>query len=99
MHAPVKKVALLLALADHGVIAGHVNGVPSIYHSWGELSPYKDNAEDGFGVQYVGLPKGCQVVSQQKPVRSSYHIDMYSRNPSPRFSAMPSASQTTLTAQ
>lgn len=36
---------------------------------WGELSTYKDNAQDAFGVQYVGLPDGCQVVSQHRLLR------------------------------
>lgn len=39
-----------------------VTDIPSIYRSWGELSVYADNADDAFGVQYVGLPDGCQVV-------------------------------------
>ena len=28
---------------------------------WGQITPYTDNAEDYFGVQWVGLPSGCQV--------------------------------------
>ncbi|MCJ1402945.1 hypothetical protein MMC11_006166 [Xylographa trunciseda] len=28
---------------------------------WGQISPYIDNAEDYFGVQFVGLPSGCQI--------------------------------------
>lgn len=99
MHAHGNKLAFLLAIAGHGAIAGHVNGIPSIYHSWGELSPYKDNAEDAFGVQYVGLPEGCQVVSQPKPLCRVNIIDIYSRNPSLLFNVMLNVSQTTLTAQ
>jgi hypothetical protein len=29
---------------------------------WGQITPYFDNEEDYFGVDYVGLPDGCQVV-------------------------------------
>lgn len=28
---------------------------------WGQVSPYTDNPEDYFGVQWVGLPSGCQI--------------------------------------
>jgi hypothetical protein len=28
---------------------------------WGQLSPYADNVETYFGVQYAGLPDGCQI--------------------------------------
>jgi len=28
---------------------------------WGQVSPYADNPEDYFGVQWVGLPSGCQI--------------------------------------
>jgi hypothetical protein len=30
---------------------------------WGQVSPYVDNPDDYFGVDYVGLPDGCQMVS------------------------------------
>lgn len=33
-----------------------------IYRSWGYMSTYGENADDFFGVQYTGLPDGCQVV-------------------------------------
>ena len=28
---------------------------------WGQITPYSDNAENHFGVEYTGLPDGCQV--------------------------------------
>lgn len=28
---------------------------------WGQISPYRDNTENYFGVNYTGLPTGCQV--------------------------------------
>ena len=30
---------------------------------WGQVSPYADNDENYFGVDYVGIPAGCQIVS------------------------------------
>ena len=30
---------------------------------WGQISTYADNPDNYFGVDYVGLPDGCQVVS------------------------------------
>jgi hypothetical protein len=37
--------------------------ISRIQKYWGEITPYSDNAENYFGVEYVGLPDGCQVVS------------------------------------
>jgi hypothetical protein len=37
--------------------------ITQIQGYWGQVSPYADNAENYFGVEYVGLPDGCQVVS------------------------------------
>ena len=37
--------------------------ITQIQRYWGQLSPYADNAENYFGVEYVGVPDGCQVVS------------------------------------
>ena len=34
-----------------------------INRHWGQVSPYADNDENYFGVDYVGLPAGCQIVS------------------------------------
>jgi hypothetical protein len=28
---------------------------------WGQITPYSDNPENYFGVEYTGLPEGCQV--------------------------------------
>lgn len=55
---------VVLGLHMSRSVAAVVTDIPSIYTSWGELSIYADNAEDAFGVQYVGLPDGCQVVSR-----------------------------------
>jgi hypothetical protein len=30
---------------------------------WGQISTYADNPDNYFGVDFVGLPDGCQVVS------------------------------------
>jgi hypothetical protein len=37
--------------------------ITQIQRYWGQLSPYADNPEKYFGVEYVGVPDGCQVVS------------------------------------
>ncbi|KAI9642401.1 hypothetical protein NHQ30_009205 [Ciborinia camelliae] len=39
--------------------------INKIQNYWGEIAPYSDNDEDYFGVEYVGLPEGCQVESVQ----------------------------------
>lgn len=33
----------------------------TISQYWGQITPYHDNADDHFGVDYVGLPSGCQI--------------------------------------
>ncbi|KAI7340952.1 hypothetical protein KC340_g88 [Hortaea werneckii] len=35
--------------------------IDKISTHWGQLSPYRDNDEQFFGVRDVGLPNGCQV--------------------------------------
>ncbi|SZF00594.1 unnamed protein product [Blumeria hordei] len=34
-----------------------------ISRNWGHLSPYQDNLDNSFGVEYAGLPEGCQIES------------------------------------
>ncbi|RKF80844.1 3-phytase A [Golovinomyces cichoracearum] len=41
---------------------------------WGQLSPYSDNPATFFGVEYTGLPAGCQVESAQTLQR---HADRF----------------------
>ncbi|KJK77109.1 hypothetical protein H634G_07530 [Metarhizium anisopliae BRIP 53293] len=56
------KIALLgISVAQSAATV--VTDIPKIFSTWGELSVYADNAENAFGVQYVGLPDGCQVES------------------------------------
>jgi hypothetical protein len=38
--------------------------ITKIQKYWGQISPYADNPEDHFGVGFVGLPDGCQIVSK-----------------------------------
>lgn len=61
----VKATTTAALLAVAGITASAAD-IAKISGLWGELSTYKDNAADAFGVQYVGLPDGCQVVSQQQ---------------------------------
>ena len=35
--------------------------VSAISNYWGEISPYSDNEPGYFGVQYAGIPSGCQL--------------------------------------
>lgn len=53
----------LVAAAASNACAYVLTDAKSASRSWGELSVYADNDEDAFGVGYVGLPEGCQVVS------------------------------------
>ncbi|KAJ8059065.1 hypothetical protein OCU04_012042 [Sclerotinia nivalis] len=52
----------LLASANAAHLITDIN---QIQKYWGEMTPYADNEEDYFGVDYVGLPEGCQVESVQ----------------------------------
>lgn len=72
MYSPYVTL-VVLGFQAGGSIGAVVTDIPSIYRSWGELSVYADNADDAFGVQYVGLPDGCQVVSCQSQV--SHHTN------------------------
>lgn len=36
--------------------------ISKIQRYWGQISPYADNPDDIFGVDYVGLPDNCQIV-------------------------------------
>jgi len=40
-----------------------VTDISEMSRSWGQLSTYVDNPDDYFGVEAVGLPDGCQIVS------------------------------------
>lgn len=62
MRATTLSVALV-AVAAGNACAYVLTDAKSASRSWGELSVYADNDEDAFGVGYVGLPEGCQVVS------------------------------------
>lgn len=36
-----------------------IDDIDVISNYWGQISPYKDNRPDYFGVKNVGLPDGC----------------------------------------
>lgn len=44
-------------------VARVVTDINKISRNWGHLSPYANNLDDEFGVEYVGLPTGCQIES------------------------------------
>lgn len=56
-------VALLVSAAGVRAAADLLTDISKISRSWGQISVYADNDEDYFGVEYVGLPDGCQIVS------------------------------------
>jgi len=62
MIFPVFAAAILVSYAS---AVDLLTDIKQIQEYWGEMRPYADNAEDYFGVDYVGLPSGCQVVRQQ----------------------------------
>ena len=62
MRATTLSMALVAAAASNAC-AYVLTDAKSASRSWGELSVYANNDEDAFGVGYVGLPEGCQVVS------------------------------------
>lgn len=68
MRATTVSLALLASAATD-VSAYVLTDAKAASRSWGELSSYEDNAESAFGVDFVGLPDGCQVVSQITPIR------------------------------
>lgn len=53
---------MLAFLAGAVKAATLLTDIQKIQKYWGEMTPYSDNAENLFGVEYVGLPAGCQVV-------------------------------------
>ncbi|ESZ93260.1 hypothetical protein SBOR_6360 [Sclerotinia borealis F-4128] len=53
------------ALLASAIAAHLLTDINQIQKYWGEITPYSDNEENYFGVDYVGLPEGCQVESVQ----------------------------------
>lgn len=64
MLLPQLATALLLSAGSVRAAVNLLTDISQISRSWGQVSVYADNDEDYFGVGYVGLPDGCQVVSQ-----------------------------------
>lgn len=59
-------VVFPLLAAASAVRAGNVDlltDITKISKHFGQITPYSDNPENYFGVEYVGLPNGCQIVS------------------------------------
>jgi hypothetical protein len=55
--------AVLVSAAGVRAADNLLTDISRISRSWGQISVYADNDEDYFGVDYVGLPDGCQIVS------------------------------------
>ncbi|KAG0645648.1 Myo-inositol-hexaphosphate 3-phosphohydrolase A [Hyphodiscus hymeniophilus] len=56
-------IALLLSAISVSAQVNLLTDINQISRSWGQVSVYADNEEDYFGVEYVGLPDGCQIES------------------------------------
>jgi hypothetical protein len=39
-----------------------LSDINQISRMWGQISVYANNEDDAFGVEYIGLPAGCQIV-------------------------------------
>lgn len=61
MHSSVL-LLLALALSIEAGTTSLLTDISKISRYWGQLTPYKDNPDDLFGVKYTGLPAGCQIV-------------------------------------
>lgn len=62
MHLSFSLVAAIAAGALAQADADLLTDISKISRNWGQVSPYADNPENYFGVEYVGLPDGCQIV-------------------------------------
>jgi hypothetical protein len=66
-------VGALLAVAQVRAVNLETD-ITKISRSWGQVSVYADNEEDYFGVEYVGLPDGCQIVSRLYSVVCAHQL-------------------------
>ncbi|POS88371.1 hypothetical protein EPUL_000113 [Erysiphe pulchra] len=64
MHSSVL-LLLVTAFSNEAEATRLLTDISKISRNWGHLSPYKDNPSDLFGVEYTGLPSGCQIESVQ----------------------------------
>lgn len=65
--------AIVVAAQVHAAV-DLLTDISQISRSWGEVSAYGDNDEDYFGVGYVGLPDGCQIVSTLSALITEYQL-------------------------
>jgi hypothetical protein len=63
-----------------------LSDINQISRMWGQISVYANNEDDAFGVDYVGLPAGCQVVRTYS-VRQEYALTRH-RSLLTRYNAM-----------
>jgi hypothetical protein len=60
----LSKLLVAISAAGSAVLAEDLlTDINKISRYWGQISPYADNPENYFGVDYVGLPEGCQIAS------------------------------------
>jgi hypothetical protein len=82
----VSSTLLVAAVAVTVQAEDLLTDITKIQRYWGQVSPYADNEPDYFGVGYVGLPDGCQIVSALIEA-SRFPADPNNRNPLTRFNA------------
>jgi len=56
-------LALLISASRTSADVDLLTDINRISRSWGQISVYADNDESFFGIEYAGLPDGCQIVS------------------------------------
>ncbi|KAI1001432.1 hypothetical protein K3495_g6763 [Podosphaera aphanis] len=64
-----------LASTGHAHQAPVLKDISKISRYWGHLTPYRDHPDGRFGVEYAGLPDGCQIENVQTLQR---HADRFS---------------------
>lgn len=83
--------SVLLLLGLHFSFKGEatrlLTNINEISKYWGHLSPYTDNPSDLFGVEYTGLPAGCQIVWTIN-ILCFLQLNGYHRNLSKLFNAI-----------
>jgi hypothetical protein len=66
--------AVLVSAAGVRAADNLLTDISQISRSWGQVSVYADNDEDYFGVEYVGLPDGCQIVCPPFPIKQDHQL-------------------------
>jgi hypothetical protein len=84
----LSKLLVAISAAGSAVLAEDLlTDISKISRYWGQISPYADNPENYFGVDYIGLPEGCQIASsafRKGPYRTlTAPLGISSKSPTP----------------